>query len=555
MSSGRHSCSRREFLGKTLKYGAIAGAACFVPQGFSGCSGHDGGKFDMIVKGGEVYDGSLNPPTVCDIGIKDGKIVAIGVLEDKHAKIIDAGALIVAPGFIDVHTHCDLTFKRTGWKKHLAGFMPSWKGNHNYLYQGVTTVVSGNCGYGYTDTDGWLETVEDLPFGSNVAHLVPHGMIREELFGEKQPGSLSAKQLEALKSRVAEEMDKGALGLSVGLAYAPGSSAETKELIELCKVVRSKGGLYAVHMRDENGVPNAGAVGLIKALEETVEIAEKAEIPVQISHLKISEPFGDTTPEMALEIIERARDRGLDVTADQYPYAAGSTILSFLLPDRFKSALGVKEEFRTKAGRKEIVKAIEEVFGFLGPEKTMITMYNAHQEYEGKNISEIAEIMGKPPAEAYAEMVTDDECPVAVFFAQRMDVVKAYMPHDYVMTASDGWTVPKDMTKPHPRTYGTFPRKIKTFVLDEKIMPLGAAIRSMTSLPAEKFKLKGRGKIEVGAVADITVFDLKTIADRATYKEPHQYCRGIVHVISEGEMIFRDGEPTGERNGKALRRL
>jgi N-acyl-D-aspartate/D-glutamate deacylase len=184
-------------------------------------------SFDIVIKGGTIYDGTLTKPYAADIGIQNDKIAAIGELSGKTKKTIDARGLAVMPGLIDVHTHCDLTFKKMGLKRYLAYVMPTWKGNYNYLYQGVTTVVTGNCGYGYSDTEHWHDIINSVKFGTNVYQLVPHGMIREELFGSNQPGELNAKQLDALKMRVAEEMEKGAIGMSTGLAYAPGYLAST----------------------------------------------------------------------------------------------------------------------------------------------------------------------------------------------------------------------------------------------------------------------------------------------------------------------------------------
>jgi len=512
-------------------------------------------NFDVVIKGGTIYDGTLSEPFVADIGIQKDKIAAIGELSGKAGKSIDAGGLIVMPGIIDVHTHCDLTFQKLGLKRYLAYLMPSWKGNHNYLYQGVTTVVTGNCGYGYTDTDHWFGMIGSLKFGSNVYQLVPHGMIREELLGSNQPRELNTKQLDAMKARVAEEMEKGAIGMSTGLAYAPGYLATSSEIVELAKVVRQYGGLYTSHIRDESGATNAaGKIGVLDSIEEAIEVGRRAEIPVEISHLKITAPINKTKALQLLELIESARRQGLDVTADQYPYAAGSTYLTHLLPDDFKTSTSVKKEYKNSSGRNEIRKAVEKVFDYLPPDKTLITTYQQKKSYEGKTINEIAEIENRPPAEAYAAMVCEAPAPMAVFFSQNMEIVRELMPQDYIITASDGWTVPKGVTQPHPRIYGTFPRKLKKYVLEEKLMDLQAAIRSMTSLPAEKYNLKGRGKIAAGYAADIAVFNFDTITDHATYHKPHQYSEGIVHLLVNGKHSIDNGRATGKQGGKAVRR-
>jgi N-acyl-D-amino-acid deacylase len=537
--------TRREFLEKTGRTAAVVAVAGTVPQLINGCRDRSADReFDLMIKGGTVYDGTLAEPRLTDIGIKGDKIAAVGELTDnvKVKRTIDASGLTVTPGFIDVHTHCDLTFKRLGWKRYLAYVMPSFKGNYNYLYQGVTTVVTGNCGYGYTDIDTLLDILESVNFGTNVYHLTPHGIIREELFGEKQPRELSGEQLRAMKKRVEEEMDKGAIGFSTGLEYAPGCYATTEELIEIARVVRSYGGIYTSHIRDESGkIGTDGEFGVLRSINEAIEIGRRAEIPVEISHLKVSAPRNNIRASRLLELIERARLKGLDVTADQYPYAAGSTFITILIPRDYVTSDSIREEFKTREGRKEIKKAIEHTFTYLGPEKTLITMYDEKEDYEGKTIQEIAEIEGRSPSDCYVDMVCEETSPMGVFFSQDIDVIRGIMPHDYIFTVSDGWTVPKDMTKPHPRLYGTFPKKLRRFALDEKIMGLTAAIRSMTSLPAEKFKIKGRGRIAEGNFADIALIDMNTIGDNATYQKPHQYADGIVYLMVNGVMSIEKG--------------
>ena len=546
--------TRREFLDKSVKTSAALTLAGSFPTLVSGCSTNSQADVDVLIKNGMIYDGTLKKPYVADIGIKGDKISAIGKLSSKAAKTIDATGRIVTPGFIDVHTHCDLTFQRSGRRRYFAYVMPSWKGNHNYLYQGVTTVVTGNCGYGYVGVNQWLDMVDAVGFGTNVYALIPHGGIREALFGMNQPGKLNQQQLTAMKNKVAEEMEKGAVGMSTGLEYAPGLLSDTAELIELSKVVRNHGGIYTTHMRDESAkIYPDGEKGIFKSIKEAVAIARDAQIPVQISHLKISSPINDTRSRKVLDLIEAARLEGLDVTADQYPYAAGSTLLSHLLPNDMKTSISIKEKYKTKAGRKEVIAVMNNVLNLYPPEKTMIAWYEEKREYEGKTLKEIAEMEGRTPAESYTDMVCEKKLPTAVYFFQDMNIVKELSTADYVMTASDGWTAPKGMGKPHPRVNGTFPRKLRRFVMDEKLMDLSTAIRSMTSLPAEKFNMKGRGKIEKGFVADIAVLDPQRIIDRATYTDPHQYAEGVVHLLVNGVLSIENKQITGDRGGRAVR--
>ncbi len=546
--------TRRIFVKKSIQTLAAANMACMLARPEQAMAkGKDG--FDVIIKNGLVYDGTLNPPYLADIGIHKDRIKTIGNVAGEASKIIDARGLIVTPGFIDIHTHCDLTFKRTGIKRYLAYILPSWKGNYNYLYQGVTTVVSGNCGYGYTDTEKWLGMVDSVGFGTNVYHLAPHGMIREEMFGENQPGELSASQLDIMKGRIEEEMQKGAVGLSTGLEYAPGLLASTKELIELAKVAQKHGGLYTTHMRDESGTMTAdGIPAVLASIGEAVEVCRRAEIPVEISHLKVAEPINNTKAQQVLAAVEMARQQGLPIMADQYPYAAGSTYITILLPDSMKTSDSIRAEFKTRTGRQEVARAIERVFDYLPPEKTLITMYPNKENYEGKTIKEIAALENRRASETYVEMVCEDQAPMGVFFAQNMDIVREFMREDYIVTASDGWTVPKGMTNPHPRVYGTFPRKLKKFVMQEKILDIGQAIYSMTSLPAEKFNMTNRGRLAENYFADVAVIDLHRLADKSTYKDPHHYATGVKHLFVNGVQSIENGKATGDRGGRALKR-
>ena len=545
--------TRRRMLDLGAKTALAATAAGALPALLTRCA--DSSKYDVIIRGAEVLDGSGSKAFAADIGIKGDKIITVGKCDGKAKVVIDAKGLTVTPGFIDVHTHCDLTFQRTGSKRHMARVMPSWKGNYNYLYQGVTTVVTGNCGYGYTDADKWFGMVESIDFGTNVAHLAPHGAIREELFGTEQPRELSGAQLEAMKKRLAEEMDKGVLGFSAGLEYAPGIYAGTAELIECARVVCAKGGLYATHIRNESGEKyKNGKIADVESVLEAIEVGRRAGIPVEISHLKINAPINGLDPRRILEPIARARAEGLNVTADQYPYNAGSTQITILIPSEFVTSISIKDEYRNKEGMKKIKAAIEKVFEYSPPEQTLITMYPEREEFEGKNLKQIAEMTGKSASDCYVEMVSEKMAPMGVFFQQEESVVREIMPHDFIITGSDGWTVPKGMTRPHPRTYGCFPRKLRRYVIEAKLMSLPAAIRSMTSLPAEKFRLKGRGRIAEGNFADIAVIDMKKIEDRATYLDPHQYAVGVDYLFVNGTLSIEKGKATGDRGETVLRR-
>jgi len=511
--------------------------------------------FDILIKNGTVYGGTLAQPVTADVGVIGDKIVRVGTIAGEADKIIDASGLAVTPGFIDVHTHCDSPFHLSSRFLKTAPAVPSVKGNWNYLYQGVTTVVSGNCGTGFADTSQWLDIVNRLEFGTNVFHLVPHGQLRTETLGKDQPAKPSAGQLEALKSKVAEEMEKGAVGLSTGLIYFPGFVTQTDELIELAKVAAKYGGLYVSHIRDESGRPNErGELGVVASVKEAIEVGRRAEIPVNISHLKFIGPPPGTDARLILDIIEQARSEGLTVTADQYPYDASSTHLHSLLPDEFVDQGGVKDRFKTGEGLKDLQKVLTDVLALTAPDRILISEYNKNKRLEGKSLAEIARVQDQTPKQAALEMLCQPNPPLSVFFSQSMDIVRQIMAENYILTGSDGWTSHKDRFKPHPRCYGTFPKKIRQFALDEKIIDLPFAVRSMTSLPAETFHLKGRGRIEEGFFADVAVIDMDRFRDRADFIDPHQYADGVEFLMVNGVLAIERGRATGHGGGQGLRR-
>ena len=503
----------------------------------------------VIIKGGLVYDGSPNPPYPADVKIQGDKIVAVGKLSDEASEIIDASGCIVTPGFIDVHNHADMSFAiiRALGK---AEDIPELKGNLNYTYQGVTTIVTGNCGTGYADTSDWFGYLDSLSFGTNVYHLAPHGNIRLELFGAGQPTRLTAQQLQVFKGRVVEEMEKGAIGFSSGLEYAPGWLADVDELTEIGLVVRKYGGVYATHIRNESGKK------ITESLNEAIEVGRRADIPVQIAHFKLRAPFqASVTIERVLKMMEDARRSGLDITADQYPYDAGATHLTWLLEDKnFLLDEKVKPEFKTPKGKVLIAKSVNKTFKYLPPEKVLISMCPKKTEYEGKTLKQVADLERRDAAEVFTDMVCLDNVPGGIFFNIDPSAVKQIMLQEYVFTGSDGTTLMKGITKSHPRCYAAFTKKLKRFALDEKLIDLNFAVRSMTSLPAEKFKMKGRGKIAEGYFADIAVIDTKSLKDNATYESPDNLSEGVVHLFVNGVKTIDNGKYSGRTGGRALRR-
>ncbi len=491
-------------------------------------------QYDILIRGASIIDGTGAPARPGDIAVADGRIAALGDIEGDAERVIDAGGMAVAPGFIDVHTHDDVA-------------LLSNPGLDFKVAQGVTTVVCGNCGAGAAPAnervrefyrmgvEGILGPVSEFSWQSlpefydavravqpavNAAFLVPHGPLRVVAMGwvHRAP---SERELKVMKEHLAEGMAAGAVGMSTGLIYPPSMFAETEELIELARVVARFGGLYASHIRNEGG-------GLLEAVAEAIRIGEEGGVPVQISHHKASgrENWGLT--EQSLPLIERARERGVDVTIDAYPYTAGSTALGAL------------------AGGGRVTRIMD-------PNTVLIASVKHQHQYEGKRLDEVAAMMDLPVEEATSRLLQEEEnAVVAVMFIMEEGDVRRVLSHPTCMIGSDG--IPSPTGKPHPRLYGTFPRILGRYVREEGLFSLEEAVRRMTSLPATKFGLADRGVLRTGAWADLVVFDPKKIADTATYDDPRRYPTGIACVVVNGQVIIEDGMQSGAATGKVLAR-
>lgn len=526
-------------------------------------------KFDIVIKNGRIVDGSGNPWFKADIGIKDGKIVKIGKIDDKVAEeVIDANGLIVTPGFIDMHAHDDLIFFKDLFNK------PK-------LQQGVTTVVIGNCGispapinkntldilkaytgilgrdvsFDWTSYGEFLDKLEALgELGTNVAGLVGHGTIRIAVMG-MEARDPTKEELEEMKKLVAQSMEEGAFGMSTGLIYPPGVYSKTEELIELSKVVAKYGGIYATHMRDE-------ADHLIEAVKEAIRIGREAGVSVEISHHKAAGKANWGKIRETLKMIERAREEGIDLTADAYPYTAGSSYLAAILPPWAHEGgeEKLKERCRNPKTREEMKKFIEERTDWqnfikqAGWENIVLAYSPTYPEFIGKNILEISKELNKNPYDVVCDIIAEDgtSAEMIIFMMDEKDV-EIVISHPYVMVGTDGLDTGEG--NPHPRAYGTFPRVIGVYARDKKLMTIEEAVRKMASLPAQKLGLKDRGLIREGMWADIVIFDPKTIKDKATYQEPRNTPDGIEYVIVNGVISVEKGEVTGKRGGKVLRRV
>lgn len=493
---------------------------------------------DVVLKGGTLVDGTGSPRRTADVAIRGDRVVAVGSFTaGPAARVIDASGLIVAPGFIDLHTHSDEPILK-----------PKTRANRNYQAQGVTTVVTGNCGGGALDVAKYLAAVDAHGAGTNVIHLVPLGTVRGEVMGnaERPPDPGELTRMAALVER---GMKAGAWGVSTGLIYLPGRYAATPEIVELARVAARHGGFYASHIRDE-------AEGLLASIDEAIVVGDGAGLPVHVSHLKVTGKANWGLTTRALARIAEAREAGKAVSADQYPYVASSTQLAaFVVPHW--ALQGSAAEFARIAAdpaqgarlRREIQAELD---GRDGGASVRIARYGPMPSRVGKDLVAIARAEGTTPLEVVLDVQRHGGAQ-AISFGMSEDDVREVMKADFVATASDGAShLPGGGDRPHPRAYGTFPRKVR-YALDDKVVSLEHAVRSMSGLPAAVLRLPDRGEIRPGAFADLVVFDPETFRDAATFDSPTRYAPGVKYLFVNGVAAVDAGEPQKALPGRALR--
>jgi N-acyl-D-aspartate/D-glutamate deacylase len=496
--------------------------------------------YDLLITNARIVDGSGNPWFRADIGIKDGRIVRIGRIHSTQAlKTIDAKGQIVAPGFIDVHTHVESIY--------------SLPAAENFVRMGVTTLVTGNCGSSATDVGQFLGRIKEKPLSVNLATLIAHGSVRRQAMGsdDRAPTPEETRKMEAL---VEQAMKDGAVGLSTGLIYVPGTYAKTDEITDLARIVARYGGLYATHMRNEGEY-------VADAIRESIQIGEQAGLPVEISHFKISsrKMWGQTP--MTIGLVRDARARGLMVTVDQYVYTASSTSLDSRLPAWLRAG-GLEEgkkRLADKATRERVVNEMKEGLkrsGFKDYSYAMAASYGPDHSFNGKSIAEITkQVRGKSDVSNQIEQIlTMYEAGGAgmIYHGMNEDDVQRILREPFTMIASDSGVREIDESVPHPRGYGNNARVLGRYVRELHLLSLEDAVRKMTSLPAQTFGFRDRGLVREGFAADLVVFDEKVVADQATFQKPHQYPVGITYVVVNGQVVFGDGM-TGARPGVALR--
>ena len=491
---------------------------------------------DILIHNGTVYNGIDKTPTNNSIAIKGDKIIFIGdenTVSINAKKTIDAKGLAVSPGFIDPHTHADRDLKDS-------------KNSHNkpFLFQGITTVVTGNDGDSFYPTSKYIDLYNTHGIGTNAVPLVGHGTIREQIMG-KSDRKATSEEIAKMQNLIQQEMDAGAFGISTGLFYSPGSYSNTDEVIALAKTVSKNDGIYDTHLRDESSY----TVGLIPAIEEAIEIGRQAKLPIHISHIKCLGVDVWHQSKDIVKAIEKAQKEGINVTANQYPYDASATGLKSAVAPRWAESGGKDSLFIRYKNPKLTQRILEDTKKNItrrgGPDKLLIVK-SEEPKFVGKNLLEISKMLNVSPEVAVFEALKTGYVRVASF-NMNPDDIHTFMQQDWVVTGSDGNTG-------HPRKYGSFPRKYHKYVVQEKIIDLPTFINNSTAKTAEIFKIKNRGSLQVGNFADIIIFNTKTFKDKADYTDAFQLSEGLEYSIINGKLAVDKGQFTNSLNGKVLKK-
>ena len=525
--------------------------------------------FDLLFKNAKIVDGTNAPWYIADVAVKDGKIAKIGkVCETKAAKVIDAKGHILSPGFIDVHSHSDYGILR-------------YKLNESRILQGITTELGGDCGTSpmpvtderrallekyvgfinsgveldWSDANSYFDKVEKNGTSVNFAMMVGHGSIRIAAMGfdDREP---TEEELEKMRQFTKESMEQGCFGLTTGFIYPPGCFAKNDEVIELAKVVAQYGGFYKSHMRYEGDE-------ILESVEETIEVGVQAKLPVQIDHHKVTgRKNWKYKANATVALVAKARENGVDVTIDQYPYRASATTLNSILP-QWTHEGGLEkmlERLKDPATRKQIDAEVRDSFTSSLRMWSDVFVSSVPSEknawVKGKNIQEIADKLGKDPFDTAYDLIIEEDGNVSqITFGMCEEDIELIMKSPYTMIGSDGGAYPLDTTDvPHPRSYGTFPRVISEYCRERKLFSLETAIHKMTGFPAARIGLHDRGVIKEGMWADLVLFDFDKIKDTPTFTKPNVACEGILQVYVNGVLTAENGVHTGALAGKMLRR-
>jgi N-acyl-D-amino-acid deacylase len=503
-----------------------------------------GADFDLIIRNARIVDGTGAPWYRGEIAIRADTIVAMAPkLEGSATRVIDARGQVVAPGFIDLHTHA----RRGIFEVPTA---------ENYIRQGVTTLFEGPDGSSPLPIADFLGSVEKLKTSPNFATFVGQGSVREKVIGTVDRKA-TAEEIEKMKSIVRDAMRDGAFGLSTGLFYVPGSFTPTEEVIELARVAGEMGGIHTSHMRDE-------AAHVLDSVRETIRIGEEGHLPTQVTHHKVMGTVNWGKSVETLRLIDEARARGVDASSDQYPYIASSTSLAAALLPRWAQEGGREQllaRLRDATQRAKIrevaIQKIRLERGGGDPKNIQIASTSFDASLAGKNLAEITRDRGlEPTVENSAGVALDliEKGTVSgIFHAMSEDDLQRILVHRATMIASDGEVPIFGKASPHPRSYGTFARVLGVYVREKRLLSLEEAVRKMSSMPAARVGLNDRGLLRPGMKADVVIFDPNTVSDKATFAQPHQYAVGVSHVIVNGVFVIDDGKVTEARPGRVLR--
>jgi N-acyl-D-amino-acid deacylase len=497
--------------------------------------------YDVVIRHGRVVDGAGTAAFHADVAIRDGRIVAVGRVQGEATRELDARGCVVAPGFIDVHTHGESILR-----------IPEAA---NFTRQGVTTIVAGNCGGSEPSIGGFLADAERIGVAPNIGSLVGHGTVRSAAMGGNHNRPPTPDELAAMERLVEQAMHEGALGLSTGLIYQPGSFAQTPEIVALARVAAAHDGIYASHMRSEGD-------RIADALSEVFTIAREARIRCEVSHIKLSGNNNWGRSAEVIGLIEKARAEGLDITQDQYDYTASSTSLSQLVPawareggtDAYATRLAdPAQKSRMAAEMKEAVARR----GKASYDWVTVASCPSDRALNGKRVPDAATARrGASSLDDQIELIlelqrTNDTA--GIFHGIGEDDLRAFMRHPNTMFGSDSGVREFGKDVPHPRGYGNHSRVLGRYVRELGVLTLEEAVRKMTLLPATVFRIADRGMIRPGAWADIAVFDPAIVADRATFENPHQYAVGMRWVLVNGITVVENDACTGGRPGRAIR--
>ena len=495
--------------------------------------------YDLILRHGRVIDGTGNPAFHADVAIKAGRIAAVGRVDGTANQEIDARGLVVAPGFIDVHTHAEEIIE-----------LPRAE---NFMRMGVTTLVLGNCGDSELDLGAFFRRLEQTNISANVASLVGHNTVRRKIMGGSFDRPPTDAEMQRMREVIAQAMRDGAIGFSTGLIYLPGTFAKTDELVELTKAIAPFDGIYASHMRSEGRE-------IYSALDEVFRVAREAGVRAEVSHLKLSGKAAWGQADKVLAAIERARAGGLDITQDQYLYTAASTGLSQLIPDKWREGGKFREHLANPADRAQIVAEMKRRLkerGFADYGYVVIADCPWDRSLNGLTVVAAAKKKrGNDSLDDQAELVLDIQShggADGVFHGISEEDLRQFAQHPNTMFACDSNVREFGVGVPHPRGYGNSARALARYVRELKLLRLEDAVRRMTSLPAGAFRLKNRGQVREGFAADLAVFDSAKVQDNATFSEPHQYATGLAWVLVNGVPVVQADAHTGARPGRVLR--